>query len=97
MNQIIAALDAAWRVLFVGLLLGSGLPALFSVGIRQLAAAHVPESAGAGMPPVVHRLLAYLVFGVVLLAVTLGLAYIVAHGFGYKITFDGLWPVIREK
>jgi hypothetical protein len=96
-NQVFAALDAAWKVLVVGLVLGSGLPALFSVGIRQLAAAHVPDSAGAGLPSAVHRALAYLAFAVVLLAVFLGLSYIVAHGFGYTITFDGIWPVVKEK
>lgn len=42
MSQTMAALDAVWRVLAVGLVLGSGLPALFSLGVRQLALATEP-------------------------------------------------------
>lgn len=97
MNQVIAAADAAWKVLLAGLILGSGLPALFSIGIRQLAAAHVPDSAGAGWHAGVHKALAYAAFGLALLAVLLGLAYIVAHGFGVRIVFDGIIPVIVDK
>ena len=97
MNQVFAAADAAWKVLLAGLILGSGLPALFSIGIRQLAAAHVPDSAGAGWHVGVHKAMAYAAFGLALLAVLLGLAYIIAHGFGVRIVFDGLLPVIVEK
>lgn len=97
MNQVLAALDSAWRVLAIGLVLGAGLPALFSVGIRQAALARVPESAGVHVHAQLHRVFAALVFAVVVAAVALGLAYIVAHGFGYLITFDGLLPVIRKK
>ncbi len=97
MNQVIAAADAAWKVLLAGLILGSGLPALFSFGVRQLAAAHVPDSAGAGWHSGVHKSLAYAAFALALAAVGLGLAYIIAHGFGVRIVFEGLIPVIVEK
>lgn len=97
MNQIIAAADGAWRVLLAGLFLGAGLPALFAIGVRQLAASHVPDSAGVRWHGGVHRALAYVSFGVVVLAVLLGLSYIIAHGFGYAIAFDGMVPVIRPK
>lgn len=97
MNQILAALDAAWKVLAVGLLLGAGLPFLFSVGIRQSALARVPESAGVHVHAAVHRTLAVLAYAVVVLAILLGLAYIVAHGFGYVIGFDGVIPTITKK
>lgn len=97
MNQLVAALDAAWRVLAVGLLLGAGLPALFSVGIRQSALARVPESAGVHVHANLHRAVAALVYALVLVAVVLALSYIVAHGFGYTITFDGILPVVKKK
>ncbi len=97
MNQVIAALDAAWRVLLVGLVLGAGLPMLFAVGVRQLAAAHVPDSAGARWNAAAHRTFAYAAFALVLLAVLVGLGYIVAHGFGYTIALQGFLPVIRPK
>lgn len=90
MNQLFAALDGAWRVLLAGLVLGAGLPALFALGVRQLAAAAVPDSAGARWHGGVHRALAYASFAIVVLAVLLGLGYIVAHGFGYSITLSGI-------
>ena len=97
MNQLLAALDAAWRVLAIGLLLGAGLPVLFSVGIRQSALARVPESAGIHVHSGLHRALAALAYAVVLAAVVLGLSYIIAHGFGYAIRFDGLLPILARK
>ncbi len=102
MDQLLAALDAAWKVLLVGLILGSGLPALFALGVRSLAwgaggdaAAHAPGVIV--RPRLVGRLIAYLLFAVVLLAVALGIGYIVAHGLGMVITFNGIWPVFTPK
>lgn len=80
MSQAMAALDAIWRVLAIGLLLGAGLPALFSLGVRQLALATEP-----GANPALHRVLAWVAFGVVGAAVLLGIAGIVAHGLGVKL------------
>ena len=37
MEQVLAALDAVWKVTVVGLVLGAGLPALFSLGVRAQA------------------------------------------------------------
>lgn len=34
MSTIITAISPIWKVLLVGLVLGAGLPALFSIGIR---------------------------------------------------------------
>lgn len=80
MSQMMAAWDAIWKVLLVGLLLGAGLPALFSVGVRQLALASDP-----GRSPVAHRALAWSAFLVVGLAVAAGIAGIVAHGLGVSL------------
>lgn len=97
MSQLLAALDSAWRVLAVGLVLGAGLPALFSIGIRQSALARVPESAGVHVHAALHRTLAVIIYVGVVLGVVLGLTYIIAHGLGYSIGFDGLMPVITQK
>ena len=44
------------------------------------------------------KALAYALFAVVLAAVGLGIAYIVAHGFGYSITWvDSIVPVVKKK
>ena len=82
MTQTMAAIDAVWKVLAIGLLLGAGLPALFSLGVRQLAIASEP-GARVGL----HKGLAWVAFAVVGTAVALGLAGIVAHGFGVKLFF----------
>lgn len=82
MTQAIAALDAIWKVLAIGLLLGAGLPALFSLGVRQLAVATEP-GARVGM----HKTLAWLAFAIVGTAVAMGIAGIMAHGFGVKLFF----------
>ena len=97
MDQLLAALDGAWRVLVTCLILGAGLPALYTVGLRQLAAANGADSAPQAGSLAVHRALAVIIFAVVIGAVLLGLAFITAHGFGFTITFDGVLPVIKKK
>lgn len=102
MNQVIAAMDAAWRVLAVGLLLGAGLPALFALGVRSLAwgSGGDAEAHAEGVlpaPNVLGRLVAYALFAVVIAAIALGIGYIIAHGLGMTITFNGLMPVFTPK
>ncbi len=82
MSQAMAALDAVWKVVAIGLLLGAGLPALFSLGVRQLAVATEP-----GANVALHKALGWAAFVVVGAAVTLGIAGIVAHGLGVKLFF----------
>lgn len=71
MSQVLAGVDAIWKVLAIGLVLGAGLPAMFAIGVRQ-------QSEG-------RRAVAVVAFGVVGVGVIAGLAGIVAHGFGVKL------------
>ncbi len=80
MSQAMAAFDAVWRVLVIGVVLGAGLPALFSLGVRQLAV-----SAGTTRHATWHRVFAFSAFATVGVAVVLGIAVIVAHGLGVKL------------
>lgn len=98
MNTLWLALGGAWNVLWVGLLLGAGLPAVFALGIRALsygvggdadATDHVPHPAA--------RVVAYLCFAVVLVAVAAGIGVIVAHGLGMRLVMDGLLPTFVAK
>jgi hypothetical protein len=97
------ALDGAWRVLLAGLVLGAGLPILFALGIRSLAwgaggDAEVHESGVTGPTP--HpfgKALGYALFAVVILAILLGITFIVATGFGKTISFDHIYPTIVGK
>jgi len=98
MSQVWAALDAAWRVLLVGLVLGAGLPALFALGVRSMAwgTGGDAEVHAEGFAPKPHRvgvIIAYVLFAAVIAIVILGISYIVAHGLGYELTFEGLMPV----
>jgi hypothetical protein len=98
MHNIALALAGAWKVLAVGLLLGAGLPALFAVGIRA-------NAAGAGgdaemdhaTPNPRGRLVAVICFGLVILVAAVGIAYIVASGFGKTVSFDHIYPTIVDK
>jgi hypothetical protein len=92
MHNLGFALDGAWRVLLAGLLLGAGLPILFTLGIRSLA-----WSAASGPARQVGRATGYALFGVVVLGVLLGITFIVASGFGMRISFEHLYPTIVPK
>lgn len=102
MDQLFAALDGGWRVLLVGMLLGAGLPTMFAFGIRALAwgaggEAGVHAEDVVLKPHPMGRVIAYTLFALVILAVLLGIAYIVVHGFGWTMTFNGIWPVVTPK
>jgi hypothetical protein len=100
MEQVLGALDATWRILLIGVLLGAGLPALFAVGVRALAwgtsDTDLTEDAILH-PSLAGRLVAYTMFTIVIACVAAGVGYIVAHGLGITITFNGLLPVFTPK
>ncbi|TWS20441.1 hypothetical protein FK529_03570 [Tsukamurella asaccharolytica] len=99
METLSLALDAVWRVLLVGLLLGAGLPALFAVGVRGLAIGngHEREDGTVHQPNPLGNVLAIVAFVVVVAAVLLGIAMIVASGFKYELTFDNIYPWFEKK
>jgi hypothetical protein len=99
--------SAASQVLLVSLIVGAGLPALFAVGVRSLAAGRVggpradAQSAGPGAGQPGGSRLATM-FGiaciaVVLAAVALGITVIVAAGFGKSVSFSGVIPALVSK
>lgn len=96
--QILAALDAAWRILLIGIVLGAGLPALFALGVRTMAwgtggDAELADDEGAlPAPHPVGRVIGIAIFAVVLLVVLVAISYIVAHGLGYQMVFNGILP-----
>ena len=92
------ALEGAWQVLAIGLLLGAGLPAVFALGIRSLAygAGGAAETDG-GSPHPVGRLLAGLCFAVVVAGVGLGITIVVASGVGKEVSFEHTYPTLVAK
>jgi hypothetical protein len=112
MHNLGFALNGAWHVLLAGLALGAGLPILFALGIRSLAWASggvgVPAAAtGTGTGPSsdiaagprrpLGAVVGYALFAVVVVGVLLGLTFIVASGFGYKLDFSHVYPTLIEK
>lgn len=98
MNNLQFALEGAWKVLLVGVLLGSGLPAIFALGIRALAYGvggdaevdHAPHHP-------VGKALAALCFAIVLGGVALGITIVAASGFGKAVSFEHVIPTIVDK
>lgn len=98
MTEIVLALAGAAKVLLAGLLLGAGLPALFGLGIRTLAMGVGGDAEVDGAPPKrIGTVLALIVFAIVLAAVALGIAIIVAGGFGKAVSFEHIIPVVVDK
>jgi predicted secreted protein len=95
-------LKALWQILLVGLIVGAGLPLLFSLGIRASAwgtggDAEVQHGGVAAAPHPLGRALAALCFLIVVAVVVLGLVYIVATGFGKELSFSHVYPTIVDK
>jgi hypothetical protein len=99
MHNLGFAIDGAWQVLIAGLVLGAGLPILFALGIRSLAwgagATTVSDVPGPARP--LGTFLGYALFAVVVVGVLLGLTFIVASGFGYKLEFSHIYPTLIQK
>jgi hypothetical protein len=95
--------QAIWKILVIGLILGAGLPALFAAGIRAMAFGQGGEAevhaagTAAAAPHPVGRAIAFLCFAIVILAVVLGIVFIVASGFGKALSFDNIYPTIVDK
>ena len=88
MNHIILALEGAWSVLVVGLMLGAGLPTIFALGIRSLSYGVGGEAdIEAHEPHLIGKIMAGFCFSVVILGVLAGVGVIVASGFGWEIGF----------
>ena len=84
MEILTKALSALWQVLAVGMLLGVGIPALFSIGMRSLERGRVTAPAGAtnvGSDGTVAgsagKAGAIVCFGVCILAVLFGIVVII--------------------
>ncbi|MFB9376995.1 hypothetical protein ACFFKU_02690 [Kineococcus gynurae] len=92
------ATEALGRILIAALVLGAGIPVLFSAGIRSLAwgAGGDAETGGAPGHPL-GRPLAVVCFAVVVAAVALGVTFIVASGFGKALSFDSVIPTLVDK
>lgn len=103
MHNLGFALEGAGRVLAVCLVLGAGLPAVFALGVRALAHGSGGEAqvhatgVSAPVPSRAGTVAGYACFAVVVLAVALGITFIVASGFGKEISFAHVVPTLVDK
>ncbi|MEV6348895.1 hypothetical protein [Actinoplanes sp. NPDC051851] len=102
MHNVGFALDGAWQVLLAGLILGAGMPVLFALGIRSLAwgageASVSTQGVTAGAKQPAGTVLGWVLFAVVVAGVLLGLTFIIASGFGNKLSFEHIYPTIVPK
>ena len=103
MHTLGLALDGAWKVLLTSLVLGAGLPAVFAVGVRAMAYGQGGDAevhgtgTAAPAPHPLGRVVGVLCFAVVVLAVALGITFVVATGFGRALSFEHGYPTIVSK
>ena len=94
-------LEAVWKVLLASLVLGAGLPAIFALGIRSLAWGAGGEArASEGQPGHAPgnragRVIAGVLFAIVLYGVASGILFIIASGQGKDISFAHVVPTIH--
>lgn len=84
MDIVAKTISALWQVIVVGLLLGAGIPALFSIGMRSLEVGRVPAPAGVTsastdgtVASTGGKIGAGICFGVCILAVLFGIVVII--------------------
>lgn len=77
MSTVISAVSPIWKVLLVGLVLGAGLPALFSVGIRT-SSGTVSADGSTTAPTPAGRAIAVVCFAIVALVVVAAIVVLAA-------------------
>lgn len=112
-HDIRFTLEAIWKVLLWSVILGAGLPAVFALGVRALAWGAPAQgdasggtvsggtvsggtvSLGSGRPA--GKVIAAVLFLVVLYCVAAAIVFIVATGKGEDISFAHVIPTIKAK
>lgn len=90
--------NAVLQVLLISLLVGAGVPALFSAGIRALAwGVGGDAEVSHERPHPVGRIVAYVLFALVVAIVLLGVGIVVSSGLGMKLSFEGGLPTFVSK
>jgi hypothetical protein len=101
-HDIKYTLEAIWKVLLWSVILGAGLPAVFALGVRSLAWGSSAEgeasgtvTMGGGNPA--GKVVAGILFLIVLYCVAAAIVFIIATGKGDDISFTHVIPTIKEK
>jgi hypothetical protein len=89
--------QAAWKVLVAGLVLGAGAPAVFALGVRFSATGAGAVDTPVGRGRAGYQALGIACFAVVALAVAVGITVVVAAGFGKMVSFEHVVPTLVDK
>lgn len=98
MNNVMLALEGAWKVLAVSLVLGAGMPMVFGLGIRALALGTGGDAeVDHAQPQPIGKVLAALCLLIVLAGVAVGITVVVASGFDKAVSFEHIYPILVKK
>ncbi|GAB77927.1 hypothetical protein SAMN05421595_0438 [Austwickia chelonae] len=89
-------ISAASKVLFVSLIIGAGLPALFALGVKSLAHGTGPDGTAIAPNPA-GKVVAAAIFSLVLFTIGIGIAIVVASGLGQSVSFEHIYPTFVPK
>ncbi|WP_207837818.1 hypothetical protein [Williamsia soli] len=88
--------EAIFKVLVVGLLLGAGLPAIFAIGIRLHSAGSGEATDGTVTAPnPVLKGIAYLLFAIIAAVIVIGILWITRGTIDYYFGVD-LFPFVES-
>lgn len=89
--------EAIFKVLVVGLILGAGLPAVYAIGIRLYSAGsgEVQNDGTVTSPNPVFKGLAYLLFAVIAAVIVIGILWITRGTIDYYFGVD-LFPMVKS-
>ena len=89
MHTFDAIVKSLGEVALVALLLGAGLPLIFAVGVRFWSMETATVNGAPAGRNVVAQAIAYLCFGIVIVAVVLGILYVakdfISHSFDVQL------------
>lgn len=90
--------SALLQVLLVSLVVGAGVPALFSLGIRAMAwGVGGDADVGRSTPHPLGRVLGVILFALVVALVLTGVAVVIASGLGMAVSFEHVFPTFTPK
>lgn len=92
--------EAAWHVLWVGLVLGAGLPLMFALGVRAMSPITTTDAEGTSTTapgPAWGKVVALVCFLICLYGVVTGIMVIVGGGQGKILEFHNLIPTLVPK
>lgn len=89
--------EAIFKVLVVGLVLGAGLPALFAIGIRLYSAGsgEVTADGTVTRPNPALKGIAYLLFAIISAVIVIGILWITRGTIDYYFGVD-LFPFVKS-